>query len=702
MASAVRVGLTVAMVGALMGPIAADRPVDDSARAERVFAEPSESPPPLRREAFITGMTELEARYPDLIHYSTVAEELGGALGSEAFSAGGNDFQVITMTDPTVPDQGKGYLLMTVAHGGEWCGLEAIPRVLEDLAIAKTEAPDTLVDAGTGPDGERLTMTVEQLLREVKIIFVEISPDGWMAGQQNANGANTNRMASTIGWTLPMDQTINDYGYGTLEQPAGGAITTWLESIRRDELGGRPFATAMDFHGPIPSGFLLIDTTAGSIGAASRKLDLAERMTERSLEVLFGSEAAPLVAGPYNDVIDQAERARRLAEQAYQEVAGESEINKILYAGVRWSEHATAWESLDYDVPNHWGRYMGSPHSLGADSFSHEIPCQVQLGRDGVAPDEMQLYVDNVRAIVDVLLVHSATRFDAAAQTFDFGGSVGWVDAPFRVTDADGNPVPPPSGYPGTIFHPTIEQRPYDVSQTDWFRDVTPLATSPIVPLPSGAADFADLDTVVVADHTDVDVEALRAFAEAGGNVVLTDSALVLAPAVAGLAGQPQVVQHRAYVGYTDLDRNHPWTDGLYEAARQTFDSIALGYPLLLERDQYWIACFVCTDGSGPLTETENSAPIWTIDRVSWVSGGGTVVGTADPADDPKGTHDGVEVDKVNVGTIPVGQGRLVVLGAVLPTPTEEFDHWFGLAPYAMTPLGEHLLTTAITWERPA
>jgi hypothetical protein len=47
------------------------------------------------------------------------------------------------------------------------------------------------------------------------------------------------------------------------------------------------------------------------------------------------------------------------------------------------------------------------------------------------------------------------------------------------------------------------------------------------------------------------------------------------------------------------------------------------------------------------------------------------------------------------------GEGRVVVYGAVLPTPSEDFDHWFGIAPYALMPLGQHLLLQALPWEHP-
>lgn len=213
-----------------------------------------------------------------------------------------------------------------------------------------------------------------------------------------------------------------------------------------------------------------------------------------------------------------------------------------------------------------------------------------------------------------------------------------------------------------------------------------------------GRKVWPDLATVVVADHTRVDIDELRDFAEAGGNVVLTDAALRLVPDLLPIeAGD--VTEHRGYVGYADLDRDHQWSDGLHERARQTFEPTALGYPLLLERDQYWINCFACADGAGPETFTENSAPIWSVARIAWEAAGGTTIGTVDPPDGPKTTHEGNDTDRVVLGTAPLGQGRVVAFGSILPTPTEAFDHWFGLEPYAVTLTGQHLLLQALTWD---
>ena len=142
--------------------------------------------------------------------------------------------------------------------------------------------------------------------------------------------------------------------------------------------------------------------------------------------------------------------------------------------------------------------------------------------------------------------------------------------------------------------------------------------TTPIVAVPATKVSkrTGGLSSLVVADTTDVDA-ALRRFVDAGGNLVLTDGALALLP---GLVDIPQdaVKSTTSYVGYADIDHGHPWADGLYPRARQMFDPIGLGYPLLMERDQYW-PCEPTCDESG----TQNSAPARTVERAAWEKLGG-------------------------------------------------------------------------------
>jgi hypothetical protein len=43
---------------------------------------------------------------------------------------------------------------------------------------------------------------------------------------------------------------------------------------------------------------------------------------------------------------------------------------------------------------------------------------------------------------------------------------------------------------------------------------------------------------------------------------------------------------------------------------------------------------------------------------------------------------------RVTIGELKIGQGDIRIAGALLPQPTEEFDHQFGLEPYATTYTG--------------
>jgi hypothetical protein len=241
-----------------------------------------------------------------------------------------------------------------------------------------------------------------------------------------------------------------------------------------------------------------------------------------------------------------------------------------------------------------------------------------------------------------------------------------------------------------------IEQAPYDVENTDYFRDLRRIVTSPIVEVPRSrlASDADRVATLAVADTTKADPTVLRRFVEAGGNLLLSDRALELLPELVGVPAGT-VKQGFAYVGYSDLDRTHPWTRGLYQRARQMFDPVGLGYPLLMERDQYWPCDVTCE-----VSPTQNSAPIWTVDRAAWEAKGGRTIGTADPPADRKWGGEGTATTKTTIGTLPVGKGRVVIFGALLPQPTEAYSHWFGLDAYTVSVPGQQLLLRALTWER--
>ena len=679
---------------------------------ERVFTEPAETNDFLLFSEFPDQARQLRERYPDYVEVTRIDAELRDknavSVGRDGVPAwdredtgDGLPFRVLTVTDRSVPDAGKGYVLFTVAHAAEFCGREGIPRFLEDLLIWAEDDPDRVIEGGTGITGHDREITVAELLATTKLYFVDVAPDGWEAGEDgekgrrsfrttNGAGMNNNRIAYQDGWVFPDDPVIRKNGYSVLTQPEGAAVTQYLRGVRDEELGGAPFAAAMDFHGPLPLGALLIHDQGNDPAKLDRIHDFAERVRDRSYDVLdhYITENGSAV---HMAAASLAGAVRDEGLKAYEKHVGPVS-QKAAYITAHWSEYATLWEHIDYTVAASFNGWAGSRTGLGADAMSYEIPCEVQTGL--WKPTEMQLYIDNVRAVAEAVAVHAAFRTrDEVAVRHEIGGRIGFYEHGRRVTDTDGNPSPPPEGFPGHPMLPQIEQQPYDVANTDYFRSLRRIVDAKIVQVrPRDAKKLRRLDTLVVADTAKPKPKALRAFAYNGGTLVLTDRALKLLPDLLGVPSTA-VTREVGYVGYADLDTDHPRATGLYERAGQTYDPIGLGYELLMERDQYW----PCDDTGATCEEsiTRNRAPIWTVDRRAWEDVGGTTVGTADPPG-PKGLAEGQDTDHTVIGELPFGKGRIVVFGALLPQPTEKYPHWFGLNGYTVSITGQQLLLNAL------
>ncbi|MBW3665787.1 MAG: hypothetical protein KY469_22090 [Actinobacteria bacterium] len=260
------------------------------------------------------------------------------------------------------------------------------------------------------------------------------------------------------------------------------------------------------------------------------------------------------------------------------------------------------------------------------------------------------------------------------------------------------------------------DQAPYDVSRTDFFDDLNDfvaeggeelvgLSVSDVVADPSLLRTF---DTVVVADRfmpEDGDREdyaaALAGFVEHGGNLVLTDGA------VAGLADLGVVpadavergVYYAGYVDFNDGDQptfdRHPLTEGIqkdgtasgrqtlsgeqYYDRRQTYEPVPMGYLV-----------------GGPSTCSSGcDAPIWVVDEEAWLAAGGLHLGRSFVRPGPEG---GSGWDGVSLGEVAYGDGVIRILGALLPEPTQDNFHPYGLASYGLTYTGYQLFENATTW----
>ncbi len=716
MKRALLTAISIVLVSVLIAPTALATPVattkEEWETYGRVFLDPALSVDYIQwQDEFGPGMKLLEKIYPKYLDFTSIDKELGdkdavsiGEDGNQPWTKDdekdGLPFHLAIVTDESVPDRKKEYVFLTNGHAAEPCGREGDIRFIEDLLIWRTEDPGHKLDDATGITGKSHKISVKELLEKVKIYFVDTVPDAWRAGDREnggnlgysnySNGFNTNRLAFHDGWVFPDHPTLFKNGYTTLTQPES-AIVKYFEGVRRKELHGRPFAAASDMHGPLPAGAILLHEQNSPADKLVRIHDYAERIEQKMEESLAGYITGPGVQA-YETVMDAGGDVRDALLKLYTEYVAPVD-EKAAYLTLEWADWATIWEHLDYTVTGTWGGWAAADGGLGADSISYEVDCLSFVPYEGRT---QRIFVDNMKAIVETTVVHAA-HINERFKKYPLKGRLGFYETGERITDADGNPSPPPNT-PRNPVYGMVKQRPYNVSNTDYFRDLRKVVTAPIEEV-RDLGDLNGLDHFVIADETVGATSELKSFMKGGGTLVLTDSALQMAPDLIG-APSKAVKKGYAYVGYSDLNRDHPWTEGLYDRARQTYDSVGLGYPLLMERDQYW----PCGGGGGQSqcenSPTTNSAPIWSIDRAAWEKAGGVTAATVDPPSNRKDGAEGQRTTKTAIGELKLGKGRLVIFGALLPQPTENYDHWFGLNPYTVTIVGQTLFLRSLGAEK--
>jgi hypothetical protein len=705
--------ISILVITVLVAPTAMATPVATTREEHelygRVFLEPTQSVDYIQwQNEFVPGMNLMEKLYPRYLDFFSVDDALNDkravSIGADGTPPWGSDdtkdglpFHVAVVTDESVPDREKEYVFLTNGHAAEPCGREGDLRFIEDLLIWRTEEPGHKLNDATGTTGKAHKISVKELLEKTKIYVVDTVPDAWFAGDREngghlnysnySNGFNTNRLAFHDGWVFPDNPTLFKNGYTTLTQPES-AIVKYFEKVRRKELHGRPFAAAADMHGPLPVGAVLLHEQNNSAEKLVRIHDFAERI-EQKMEEALSEYITPQGVAAYEEVMGAGGDVRDEGLRAYTKHVGPVD-EKAAYLTLEWAEYATIWDHLDYTVTGTWGGWAAADGGLGADSISYEVNCASFAPFNGAA---QQVFVDNMRAIIETTVVHGAFVSERSKKR-DLGGRLGFYETGDRITDRDGNPHPPPARARNPVYG-MVHQRPYDVSNTDYFRDLRKIVSSPIDEV-TNLGNLDRLDSLVVADETVDQTGELASFVRDGGTLVLTDSALKMVPDIADVPSKA-VKKGYAYVGYSDLDRTHPWTDGLYKRARQMYDPVGLGYPLLMERDQYW----PCGTGQGGQSQCENSptfnsAPNWSVLRADWEEAGGTTVGTIDPPKNRKSGAEGQDTAKTSIGELKLGKGRLVIFGALLPHPSEDFDHWFGLNPYTVTIAGQEIFLKAL------
>ena len=177
--------------------------------------------------------------------------------------------------------------------------------------------------------------------------------------------------------------------------------------------------------------------------------------------------------------------------------------------------------------------------------------------------------------------------------------------------------------------------------------------------------------------------------AKYNGNLILTDQALGMlqkmklidAPAssedmYAGYINFATATQESTYDHKLAKNINQPGAaegqSGTELRRRQTYEPVPLGMAI--------------QDETGA---DANNAPVWTVPAEAFDAAKGK----------PKQVGTSGDFTKVSLGQIRYRGGRIRFVGALLPMPTDAFDHPFGLADYALTYSGYQLLKNMMLWK---
>lgn len=630
------------------------------------------------------GLEYLAQQYPRWVSVSTLSAE----FGPEAVSAGeddarsyeegdtgdGREILVIKLTDHEIPDEGKETLFFSLSvHGNERGGLEGGLRTAEDLAVAAEEG-GTIVDgidnydSTTGAEPEFHTYEVADVLASEAVYLVDFNPDGWAVGDtyhvpslpyQRGNGMGTdlNRQMPTIG-------RINSNRNPLQESEMRHGLEL-MERVAREGRDGL-MAYAADVHGELTSNaYIDIMYPAGQFDSVDHRRLMA--IAERTKSVVD--------ATLYEGIIDEVEAA-----------TGGNEAEQPGPIPTKPAHWATVWDTLGYTDTGFIGDYMAT--DLGVTGMDYEIFLNHTVPDRAWNVYLQENHINGTRVIIKTAMAYALTQseeFSADNVAVETIGRAGYVVNPDTVTDADADgvgtlPGPEQDGI-GADGEP-VAQRSYEVTNMRWFADTSELMPTPFVPLTSAevASDPALLDlvdTLVLADvavpddpeGADVDAaaywEAIGAWVERGGNLVLTDRA-VHGLAELGLVGAEAVADQLVYQPYADVaDFEHPLVEGLRPNARQLVEAAVLGY--CIGRD---------------------CSPMTTVAEDAFTGAGGEVVAT---------TGDGL----VSLGQLAVGDGQVRIVGGALPTPSEAYDHRFGLRDYALTYSGLYVMENAIRYDVP-
>ena len=366
-----------------------------------------------------------------------------------------------------------------------------------------------------------------------------------------------------------------------------------------------------------------------------------------------------LPAGQWDPLKQEREEtfARHMASNVarYFEESGVDAATATGVAGMTPAEYATGYDVVGYDASGFMGDWFNQEFpAIDMDVehfFSHMAP-----NTTWAAPLE-EAHIAAVRAEIETMMVEAMVTDDIKVRLRV--GKVGYLNDPRAITDADGygGPKPPED----------VDPEGYRSQRMRYFKDMSRYSTKPLRKVAPGRVargGLRGLDSFVIADRVRAKAmksrrtfKALKRFVRKGGNLVLTDAALKLLPRL-GLVGKGAVARNLYNAGHLDITG---WDDrylkGVHHTASQTYYEVPLGYSV-----------------------DEDASPHWTIDQDAWTGRKGISLAYIE------------DETRVGLGRVKLGRGTVGIIGALLPPATEKFDHFFGLADYAVSAAGGRIL----------
>jgi hypothetical protein len=702
------IALTIGMVG--LAPAAQAGPVCTNGFkggpplatcGNRVFPEAAVARTYVQYREDATGFSEyrdgllfLEQTYPRYVDVFTLSEVYGKnavSAGQDGIRAGdegdtgdGQELYVVRLTDKEVPHKDKQRLFFSLSvHGNERGGLEGGLRAIEDLARDATAGDVTISDgfdnyeSNTGKDPEFHSYPVRDVLAKEDVYFTSFNPDGWTEGDVAPPGATapfarTNGRNIDLNRQMPTQGSINTSRDPLFEREMEFG-TKYIDSVAAGSPGGL-MAYGADVHGELTSrAYVDIMYPAGQFDSVKHRQLMA--IAERTKSVIDET----LYAGIQNQ-IEEASGGNE--GEGLEETVPGLPTNTIPTMPAHW---ATVWDTLGYTDTGFIGDYLAADVSVTGMDY--------EIFLNHTVPDKtwnvylQENHINASRAIIKTAMAYAITQsedFNEDNVKIETGGQAGYVHDPVFVTNTDANgpgELPGPQGDGIGQNGLKVVQKPYKATRMKWFEDTSRLMSKPFKAL--GSADIAGnpkaldaLDTLVLADNPlpkDTQGRAvnptayyanIKAWVQKGGNLVLTDRALH-ALGKLGVVEEDAVEDITVYQPYADFEAfDDPMMAGLRKNARQLVEAPVLGY------------------GIG-----ETASPMTAVDPAAFTGAGGKVVGQTE--------------DKVTVGHLELGAGRIQLVGGALPTQTEDLDHRYGLRDYALTYTGLYIMENVLRHDAP-